>query len=88
MKSTGIIRRLDALGRITLPKELRKSFNLSDNKDSVEIFVDKDRIILKKYEAGDIFTGDCEDLVEYKGIRVSRNTVQKLIEIAGFHIRK
>lgn len=46
MQSTGIIRRLDALGRITLPKELRNSFGLTDNKDSVEIFVDKGMIII------------------------------------------
>lgn len=45
MQSTGIIRKLDALGRITLPKELRKSFDLTDDEDFVEIFVDKDMII-------------------------------------------
>lgn len=84
MQSTGIIRRLDALGRITLPKELRNSFGLTDNKDSVEIFVDKGMIILKKYVPGDIFTGECEGLVEYNGVRVSKKTIRKLIETAGF----
>ena len=83
MQSTGIIRRLDALGRITLPKELRNSFGLTDNKDSVEIFVDKGMIILKKYVPGDIFTGECEGLVEYNGVRVSKKTIRKLIESAG-----
>mgnify|MGYP000187259499 CR=1 FL=1 len=88
MQSTGIIRKLDALGRITLPKELRKSFDLTDDEDFVEIFVDKDMIILKKYVSGDVFTGECDELIEYHGLRVSRNTIQKLIEIAGFCIGK
>lgn len=88
MQSTGIIRRLDALGRITLPKELRNSFGLTDNKDSVEIFVDKGMIILKKYVPGDIFTGECEGLVEYNGVRVSKKTIRKLIEAAGFCVNR
>ncbi len=88
MQSTGIIRRLDALGRITLPKELRNSFGLTDNKDSVEIFVDKGMIILKKYVPGDIFTGECEGLVEYNGVRVSKKTIRKLIETAGFCVNR
>ena len=88
MQSTGIIRRLDALGRRTLPKELRNSFGLTDNKDSVEIFVDKGMIILKKYVPGDIFTGECEGLVEYNGVRVSKKTIRKLIETAGFCVNR
>ena len=88
MQSTGIIRRLDALGRITLPKELRNSFGLTDNKDSVEIFVDKGMIILKKYVPGDIFTGECEGWVEYNGVRVSKKTIRKLIETAGFWVNR
>lgn len=86
MHSTGIIRKLDALGRITLPRELRNSFGLIDDEDSVEIFVDKGMIILKKYVPGDIFTGECEGLVEYNGLRVSKKTIRKLIETAGFCI--
>ena len=88
MQSTGIIRRLDALGRITLPKELRNSFGLTDNKDSVEIFVDKGMIILEIYVPGDIFTGECEGLVEYNGVRVSKKTIRKLIETAGFCVNR
>ena len=49
MKSTGIVRKVDELGRIVLPIELRRSLNI-DIKDSLEIFVDEDKIILKKYE--------------------------------------
>ena len=56
MKSTGIVRRLDELGRITLPIELRRNFDVNE-RDPLEIFVDDDKIILKKYNPADIFTG-------------------------------
>ena len=50
MKSTGVVRKLDDLGRITLPIELRRNLNIGEH-DPLEIFVDDDRIILRKYEA-------------------------------------
>ena len=49
MKSTGIVRNLDQLGRLVIPKETRKAFSLNDG-DPVEIFTDEDKIILKKYK--------------------------------------
>lgn len=66
MKTTGVIRKLDELGRITLPIELRRSLDL-DVKDGLEITVQDDCIILKKAESADIFTGSTEDLLEYEG---------------------
>ncbi len=81
MKATGIVRNLDNLGRITLPIELRRNLNL-DIKDPVEIFVEEDTIILKKYEPSDIFTGAKEDLVEYQGKMVSKETICELAKIA------
>lgn len=48
MKNTGIVRRIDDLGRICLPKELRRTLNIADG-DPLEIFVDGDRIVLQKY---------------------------------------
>ena len=56
MKSTGIVRRVDELGRIVLPIELRRSLNINE-RDTLEIFVDDEKIVLKKYEPADIFTG-------------------------------
>jgi transcriptional pleiotropic regulator of transition state genes len=82
MKSTGIVRKLDELGRITLPIELRRNLNV-DTKDPLEIFVDDDKIILTKYTPSDIFTGEMDDLVEYKGKKVSRTTIKELARIAG-----
>ena len=70
MKTTGVIRKLDELGRITLPIELRRSLDL-DVKDGLEITVQDDCIILKKAECADIFTGSTDDLLEYEGKKVS-----------------
>ncbi len=82
MKETGIVRNLDNLGRVTLPIELRRNLNL-DIKDPVEIFVEDDKIILKKYEPADIFNGVKEDLVEYEGKMVSKKSIQELAKLAG-----
>ncbi|MBO5088265.1 MAG: AbrB/MazE/SpoVT family DNA-binding domain-containing protein [Lachnospiraceae bacterium] len=82
MKATGIVRNLDNLGRVTLPIELRRNLNL-DIKDPVEIFVEEDKIILKKYEPSDVFNGQKEDLFEYEGKMVSRATIQDLAKLAG-----
>ena len=82
MKNTGVVRRLDELGRITLPMELRKVFGIEE-RDSLEIYVEDDKIILKKYATTDIFTGEHEDLIEYHGKLVSKNSIEKLAKKAG-----
>ncbi|WEG12745.1 AbrB/MazE/SpoVT family DNA-binding domain-containing protein [Pullulanibacillus sp. KACC 23026] len=51
MKSTGIVRKVDELGRVVIPIELRRTLGINE-KDSLEIYVDDDRIVLKKYKAG------------------------------------
>lgn len=85
MKTTGVVRKLDELGRITLPIELRRSLNL-DVKDGLEITVQDDCIILKKAESADIFTGSTDDLIEYEGKKVSRSTVLDLAKLAGLNV--
>lgn len=65
LKSTGIVRKLDELGRITLPIELRKNLNIKE-KDGLEIFVEADTIILKKYEPSCIFCGNARNVTTYK----------------------
>ena len=82
MKSTGIIRRLDELGRITLPIELRRSLGATD-RDQLEIFVDEEKIILQKYEPSDIFNGETEDLYDYCGKKVSKKSIIELAKLAG-----
>lgn len=83
IKNTGIVRRLDELGRITLPIELRRNLDLEE-KDPVEIYVSEDMIILKKFEPVDTFTGSKENLIEYRGKMVSKESIKELAQIAGF----
>lgn len=82
MKSTGIVRKLDELGRITLPIELRRTLGVSE-RDPLEIFVDEGKIILQKYEPADIFNGNKDDLVDYCGKKISKSTIIELAKIAG-----
>ncbi|WLR43207.1 AbrB/MazE/SpoVT family DNA-binding domain-containing protein [Bacillus carboniphilus] len=62
MKSTGIMRKVDELGRIVIPKELRRTFQINEG-DPLEIFVDKEKIILQKYRPSKqcIVTGKISD---------------------------
>lgn len=82
MKSTGIVRRLDELGRITLPIELRRTLGVSE-RDPLEIFVDEGRIILQKYEPADIFNGNKDNLYDYCGKKISKDTIMELAKMAG-----
>jgi len=65
MKSTGIVRRIDELGRIVLPAEMRRIFNINE-KDAVEIFTKDDMIVLKKWDSSCIFCGSSNDLKLFK----------------------
>ena len=85
LKSTGIVRKVDELGRVVLPIELRRNLDINE-KDALEIFVDDDKIILKKYEPADIFTGSMDDLVDYKGKKVAKKTIVELAKLAGYKI--
>jgi len=82
MKATGIVRKLDELGRVVLPCELRRVMHLKE-RDSLEVFVDEDKVILKKYEPGCIFTGEYDELVEYQGRKISKKVVYEMAKKAG-----
>ena len=79
MKSTGIVRKLDELGRIVLPIEMRRTFNLAE-KDAVEIYVEGDTIILKKHQPNCILCGESKNLIDYKGKLVCKSCVKSLVE--------
>ncbi|MBS4031907.1 MAG: AbrB/MazE/SpoVT family DNA-binding domain-containing protein [Clostridiales bacterium] len=66
LKSTGIVRKVDELGRVVIPIELRRTLGI-DVKDSLEIYVDSEKIILKKYEPACIFCGNADHVKHYKG---------------------
>ena len=64
MKSTGIVRKVDELGRIVIPIELRRTLGI-DTKDNLEIYVDNEKIIFKKYEPACIFCGNADNVKHY-----------------------
>ncbi len=69
MKSTGILRCVDELGRIVIPKSMRVNLDIAE-RDQIEIFIDGDRIILQKYEPSCVFCGNSQDIVFYNGKRI------------------
>ena len=77
MKSTGVVRKVDELGRIVLPIELRKMMDINV-KDAVEIFTDGDSIVLKKYQPACVFCGDAGDVVYFNGKRICRKCLESL----------
>ena len=81
MKSTGIVRRVDELGRIVLPIELRRTLDITE-RDSLEIYVDGSSIILRKYQPACIFCDDAKDVVSYKGKNICAKCLKELKERA------
>lgn len=79
MKSTGIVRKLDDLGRIVVPMEIRRVFGITPE-DSLEIFVDEDRIVLQKVEPKCVFCKTEEDLIDFKGKKVCHPCREELNE--------
>ncbi len=78
MKSTGIIRGVDKMGRVVIPKELRNNLGVKNSEDSFEIFAEDDKIILKKYQPTCIFCDNLADGIEYEGKCVCENCIDKL----------
>ena len=72
MTSTGIVRRIDSVGRFVLPIELRRTLEIADS-DSLEIFIEDNTIVLKKYQPACIFCGNARDVSTYKGKNVCVN---------------
>ena len=77
MKSTGIVRKVDELGRIVLPIELRRTMDIAE-KDAIEIYVDGASIILRKYEPTCIFCGDAKNVINYRGKNICPNCLKEM----------
>lgn len=77
MKSTGIVRKVDELGRVVLPIELRRTLNIAE-RDALEIYVDSEHIILKKYEPACIFCGNAKDVAIYKNKNICSDCLEEL----------
>lgn len=79
MKSTGIVRKVDELGRIVLPIELRRTLGIEE-KDRIEIFVDGESIILRKYRPACIFCDNAKDIINYKGKNICPDCIRAMSE--------
>lgn len=77
MKSTGVVRKVDELGRIVLPIEIRKTMDINV-KDPIEIFTDSDQIILKKYHPACVFCNQADDVTYFNGKRVCNACIEKI----------
>lgn len=80
MKTTGIIRQLDTLGRIVLPIELRRTIGIGP-KDMIEIFVEGSSVILRKYEPDCLFCGGSRDLTPYKDKMICTSCLKELRQL-------
>lgn len=79
MKSTGIIRHVDELGRIVIPKEIREKLNIQEKVDSLEIFVEDKNIILQKYEDNCCICNNKEDLIEYNNKLICKECIDEIM---------
>lgn len=77
MKATGILRRIDGLGRVVIPMEIRNKLNISQN-DPLEIHVEGASIVLRKYEPDCTFCGNSKNVVEYKGKNVCTKCIKEI----------
>ena len=77
MKSTGIVRKVDELGRIVIPKELRTTLGI-DLKDPLEIYIEGDQIIFKKHEPGCVFCGNARDIEYFEGKNICSDCANQL----------
>lgn len=80
MKATGIVRNLDELGRIVIPKEIRKKLKI-EQKDPIEVFIDGSSIVLKKYEENCIFCNSAKDLKSFQEKLICKKCLDKLFSI-------
>lgn len=78
MKSTGIVRKVDELGRIVLPIELRRTLRIEIG-DAIEVYVDPERITLKKYNPACVFCGNFDNMTYFKGKLVCHTCIEEIV---------
>ncbi len=80
MKSTGMVRDIDSVGRVVIPKEIRGNLKIKE-KDPLEIYVEEDMIILRKYTPACIFCGSAEDMVTYMDKKICKTCLAKFKQL-------
>lgn len=83
MKALGIVRTIDSLGRIVLPADLRRNLGYGVD-EALEIFVEDDKIILKKYSPTCLFCGSAENTVKYKDKLICVGCAKKINELTAY----
>ena len=81
MKSTGIVRKVDELGRVVIPIELRRTLRIEE-KDALEIYVDGEKIILKKYEPACIFCGNAGNVRNFKDKNICQDCLDSMKDVS------
>lgn len=82
MKSTGIVRKVDDLGRLVVPKELRRTLDI-DIKDPVEFFIDGENIVIRKYEPSCKLCGNVDNVVSVDGVNICKECIEKIGKLNG-----
>ena len=82
MKSTGIVRKVDELGRIVLPIEMRRTLDIAE-RDALEIYVDGPSVILKKYAPSCVFCDSVENITLFHGKNLCPNCIREIKEIGN-----
>lgn len=78
MKATGHVRRIDNLGRLVLPKDIRKALGIISGIDSVEFFLEEDKLVIKKYSPHCIFCGSVDNIKIFKDRNICENCLKEL----------
>ncbi len=81
MKSTGIVRTVDSVGRFVIPKEIRRLLDITDAADALEVLVEGNEIKLRKYLPSCIFCKGTEDIIEYENQKICKSCIEKLYAI-------
>lgn len=81
MKSTGIVRKVDELGRVVIPIELRRTLQIAE-KDALEIYVDGEKIVLKKYEPACIFCGNADGVRNFRDKNICQDCLQAMKDVS------
>lgn len=77
MKATGVVRKVDDLGRIVMPIELRRTLGI-EIKDPIEVFVDDEYVLLKKYQPACILCGEAKELIHFEGKNICRKCINEI----------
>ena len=78
MKSTGMIRQVDKMGRVVIPKEIRSQLKIQNDVDSFEIFMQDDKVILQKYNPTCFFCDSLTDVITYNDHLVCKKCIEKM----------